>query len=86
MAGAERRAEQEIKVRRVTSVHGNRSAQGRGEPGTFSHQLILDDGAEEYAIRLLAQDADVLVNLFGQTDAVYFDTEREVLVFGDISG
>ncbi|CAN5255635.1 hypothetical protein BH24ACT19_BH24ACT19_22330 [soil metagenome] len=86
MAGAERHTEQTIKVRRVTSVHGNWSEQGHGEPGKFSYQLILDDGAEEYAIRPPAQDADVLVDLFGQTDAVYFDMERQVLVFGDISG
>jgi hypothetical protein len=46
---AERNVEQQIQVRQVTDVYANWNEQGRGEPGKFSLQLILDDGAEEYA-------------------------------------
>ena len=81
---AEQNTEQSIMVRQVTDVHANWSEQERGAPGKFSFQLILDNGAEEYAIRPPADDADVLVELFKLTSTVYFDMSREVLIFGDI--
>ena len=81
----ERNVEQQITVRQVTNVHANWSEQERGEPGKFSFQLILDNGAEEYVIRPTNEDADVLVDLFEQTDTIYFDMERRVLIFGDVS-
>ena len=82
---AERNTESAIKVRQVTDIHANWSEQDRGEPGKFSFQLILDNGAEEYAIRPQAEDADVLMELFGRTDVLYFDMERKVLIFSNIS-
>jgi hypothetical protein len=81
---AERHTEQSIMVRQVTDVHANWSEQERGAPGKFSFQLILDNGAEEYAIRPPADDADVLVELFKLTDKIYFDMSRQVLIFGDV--
>ena len=80
----EQNTEQAIKVRQVTNVHGNWSAQERGEPGKFSYQLILDDGAAEYVLRVTADDAKVLRDWFNDADTVYFDLEREVLIFGEI--
>ena len=82
---AESNTERNIMVRQVTNVHANWSEQERGAPGKFSFQLILDDGAEEYAIRPDAEDADVLVELFKLTDKIYFDMSRQVLIFGSIS-
>ena len=81
----EQRTESAIKVRQVTEVHSNWNEEQRGEEGKFSFQLILDNGAEEYVIRPTADDADVLVDLFEQTDTMYFDMERRVLIFGDVS-
>ena len=81
---AEQNTEQSIMVRQVTDVHANWSEQERGAPGKFSFQLILDSGAEEYAIRPPADDADVLVELFKLTDKIYFDMSRQVLIFGDV--
>ena len=81
---AEQHTEQSIMVRQVTDVHANWSEQERGAPGKFSFQLILDSGAEEYAIRPPAEDADVLVELFKLTDKIYFDMSRQVLIFGDV--
>lgn len=75
-----------IQVRRVTNVHANWNEEERGEPGKFSFQLVLDDGAEEYAIRPPAEDSEVLMELFGKTDVIYFDTERKVLIFSNILG
>jgi hypothetical protein len=81
---AEQNTEQNIMVRQVTDVHANWSEQERGAPGKFSFQLILDDGAEEYAIRPDAEAADVLVELFKLTDKLYFDMSRQVLIFGNV--
>jgi hypothetical protein len=81
---AEQHTEQSIMVRQVTDVHANWSEQERGAPGKFSFQLILDNGAEEDAIRPPADDADVLVELFKLTDKIYFDMSRQVLIFGDV--
>jgi hypothetical protein len=81
----ERSVEQQITVRQVTDVHANWSEQERGTPGKFSFQLILDNGAEEYAIRPPAEDSDVLMDLFRRSDTIYFDMGRKVLIFGNIS-
>ena len=80
----EQQTEQAIKVRQVTDVHANWSAQERGESGKFSYQLILDDGAEEYVLRVTVNDAKVLKDWFHDAETVYFDMEREVLIFGEI--
>ena len=82
---SESNTEKNIMVRQVTDVHANWSEQERGGPGKFSYQLILDNGAEEYAIRPDAEDADVLIELFQLTDKIYFDMSRQVLIFGNIS-
>ena len=82
---AERQTEQQIKVRQVTDVHANWNEEERGAPGKFSFQLILDNGAEEYAIRPPAEDADALMDLFSMSETMYFDLERQVLIFNNIS-
>ena len=81
----ERNLEEQITVRQVTNVHANWSEQERGAPGKFSFQLILDNGAEEYAIRPPAEDSDVLMDLFKRSKTIYFDMGRQVLIFGNIS-
>ena len=81
----ERNVEEQITVRQVTDVHANWSEQERGAPGKFSFQLILDNGAEEYAIRPPAEDADVLMDLYKKSETIYFDMGRQVLIFGNIS-
>jgi len=83
---AELNTESMIQVRRVTNVHANWNEEERGEPGKFSFQLVLDDGAEEYAIRPPADDAEVLMELFDSTDVIYFDTERKVVIFSNVVG
>ena len=82
---AEQRTEQTIRVRQVTDVQASWTERERGAPGAFTFQLILDNGAEEYAIRPPAEDSDVLMDLFRRSDTVYFDMGRQVLIFGNIS-
>ena len=82
---AEQRTEQTIRVRQVTDVQASWTERERGAPGAFTFQLILDNGAEEYAIRPPAEDSDVLLDLFKKSDTIYFDMGRQVLIFGNIS-
>jgi hypothetical protein len=82
---AEQNTEQSIKVQQVTDVHSNWSSQGPLENGKFSYQLILDNGAEEVLIMPTADDAKVLRDFFNDADTIYFDTEKEVLIFGKIA-
>ena len=84
MAEVEERTEQAIQVRQVTDVHSNWNEEERGEPGKFSVQLILDDGAEEYVLRPTAQDTKVIVKLLESSKSQYFDLERRALIANDI--
>ena len=81
----ERRTESAIKVRQVTDVHANCSHQGELEHGKFSYQLILDAAAQKVLLRPTADDAKALRDLLHDADTVYWDTEREVLIFGEIT-
>ena len=82
---AEQNTEQSIKVRQVTDVHSNWSSQGPLEDGKFSYQLILDNGAQEALIMPAVDDAKVLRDLFHDADAIFWDTEKEVIIFGKIN-
>ena len=81
---AEQRTEQTIRVRQVTDAQISWSEHNRGEPGAFTIQLILDNGAEEYILRPTAEDARVQIELFKQAGSVFFDLDRKVLIFGKL--
>lgn len=74
----------QIKVRKVTDLHANWNEEDVAEPGKFSFQLVLDNGAEEAVIRPPAPDAKVLIKLFTTGESVYFDTERRTLILNEI--
>ncbi len=80
----EQNTESAIKVRQVTDVHANWSSQGPLKDGKFSYQIILDNGAEEALIMPTAQDAKALRDFFDDAESVFYDTEKEVLIFGKI--
>ena len=81
---SERHTEQTIKVRQITDVHANWGSQGALENGKSSYQLILDDGAQEALIMPTVDDAKVLRDLIHDADALYWDTEKEVIIFGKV--
>ena len=81
---AEQHTEQTIKVRQVTDVQVSWTERGRGDHGAFTVQLILDSGAEEYVLQPTAEDTKVMVELFKLTDKIFFDMNRQVLIFGDV--
>ncbi len=82
---SEQHTEQTIKIRQVTDIHSNWSSQGELENGKFSYQLILDNGAQEALIMPTVDDAKVLRDLFHDAEAIYWDLEKEVLIFGKIA-
>ena len=71
-----------IKTRKVTSWQPNWSASGSGEPGTYVFQLVLDYGASEVVLILDEADADNLFDWLSASSEVYYDLEREVIMFG----
>lgn len=71
-----------IKTRKVTAWQPNWSASGPGEPGTYIFQLILDQGASEVVLTLTEGDADNLFDWLSGSSEVYYDLDREVLIFG----
>ena len=81
---SEQNTEQAIRVRQVTDVHANWSYQGELQNGKFSYQLILDNGAEEALIMPTADDAKLLRNLIHDADSIFWDLDKEVLIFGEI--
>lgn len=81
---SEQNTEQQIQVRQVTDVQASWTEHERGEPGSFTLQLILDDGAEEYVLLPTAEDAKVVLKLIRTTDTVYFDLGNKVLVPSDV--
>ena len=85
MQERERRTEQQIQVRQVTHIQASWTERERGEPGSFTFQLILDNGVDEYVVRPTADDADVLMELFARSDSATFDLERKVLMFQNLS-
>jgi len=56
-----------------------------GEPqasGTFTLQLVLDEGAWEEVVAVSAEDAEVLQHLLGGAKTVFYDIGRRTLMFG----
>ena len=81
---AEQHTEGTIRVRQVTDVQFSWTEEGRGEHGSFTVQLILDDGAEEYVLQPTAEDAKVQLELLQAAGSVYFDLDRKVLIPSNI--
>lgn len=72
----------QILVRDVTHYQFSWTEVGPGEDGVYTCQLVLDQGAEEYVLRLTEDDADNLQDLFESSSRVTFDMDRKVLMFG----
>ena len=53
-----------------------------GEEGTFTLQLVLDEGAWEEIVTVDAEDAEVLQGLLKRSKSVFYDVRRRSLIFG----
>jgi hypothetical protein len=71
-----------VRVRQVNHYQFTWVAGDPGKKGTFTLQLVLDQGAWEEIVTVDADDADVLQDLLASADTVYFDIGRRTLMFG----
>ncbi len=55
---------------------------GKANEGTFTLQLVLDEGAWEEVLTVSAEDAEVLQGPLHRAKAVYYDIRRRTLMFG----
>lgn len=53
-----------------------------GDTGTWTLQLVLDQGAWEEVLTVSADDADNLQDVLSTAETVYFDVKRRTLLFG----
>lgn len=71
-----------IRVRQVSHYQFSWVAGEAGDEGTWTLQLVLDQGAWEEVLTLTDDDADVLKDLLREAKVVTFDVGRRVLMFG----
>lgn len=76
--------ERRYKVRQVTDYQASWTEGERGGDGSFTLQLILDKGVEEYILDVTEDDIDVLLKLLKMSDHATFDLERKVLMFPNL--
>lgn len=74
-----------IRVRHLSHFQFSWVAQEPGEPGVFTLQLVLDQGAWEEVVTVSAEDAEVLQALLRKSEDVTYDVGRRVLMFGTTS-
>ena len=71
-----------VRVRQVNHYQFSWVAGEPGAKGTFTLQLVLDEGAWEEIMTVDAEDAEVLRGLLHRAKTVYFDIGRRTLMFG----
>jgi len=71
-----------IKVRQLSHYQFSWVAGEPGQPGTYTLQLVLDQGAWEEVLTLDPDDADNLQDLLVDGGPVYYDVDRRTLMFG----
>ncbi|MBV9194302.1 MAG: hypothetical protein JO168_09160 [Solirubrobacterales bacterium] len=81
----QRITDDEIKVRQLSHYQFTWVAGDPQKPGTFTLQLVLDEGAWEEVLSVSADDAEVLRGLLGTSTSVYFDIPRRTLMFGTVA-
>ncbi len=68
-------------IRRVTSVDVVRSKQGEGEPGSYTFELTLDDGVEEYLLVVPDSEARTVARLIQNSSSMQLDKNTDDLIF-----
>lgn len=71
-----------IKVRQLSHYQFSWVAGEPGQPGTYTLQLVLDQGAWEEVLTLDPDDADNLQDLLAAAGTIYYDVSRRTLMFG----
>lgn len=68
-------------VRRVTNVDVIRSNTGEGKPGSYTSELTLDDGIEEYLLIVPSEEANTVARLVQHAGSMQLDKNTEDLIF-----
>ncbi len=71
-----------IQVRQLSHYQFSWVPGDAGSSGTWTLQLVLDQGAWEEVLTINADDADNLQDLLSTASTVYYDVQRRVLMFG----
>ncbi len=71
-----------IQVRQLSHYQFSWVAGEANTPGTWTLQLVLDEGAWEEVLTLDPDDADNLQDLLSTAKIVFFDVRRRALLFG----
>jgi hypothetical protein len=71
-----------IAVRQLSHYQFSWVAGEPGQSGTYTLQLVLDQGAWEEVLTIDADDADNLQDLLSGAGTVYYDVRRRTLMFG----
>lgn len=71
-----------LRVRQLSHYQFSWTAGDSGQPGTWTLQLVLDQGAWEEVLTVDADDADNLQDVLANTKSVFYDIDRRVLMFG----
>lgn len=71
-----------IRVRQVSHYQFSWVAGPPDGDGTWTLQLVLDQGAWEEVLTLSEDDADNLQDMLSSADVVHFDVGRRTLMFG----
>jgi hypothetical protein len=74
-----------IKVRQVSHYQFTWVVGQPAASGTFTLQLVLDEGAWEEVVTVTAEDAEVLQELLTDAATVYYDIPRRTLMFGTVA-
>ncbi|MGF9760460.1 hypothetical protein AAII07_35255 [Microvirga sp. 0TCS3.31] len=77
-----RMTDDSLRVRQLSHYQFSWTAGEGGEPGIWTLQLVLDEGAWEEVLTVTAEDADNLQDTLKNTKTVYYDVDRRVLMFG----
>lgn len=71
-----------IQVRQLSHYQFTWVAGEPGGPGTYTLQLVLDQGAWEEVLTVDADDADNLQDMLSTASTVFYDVARRTLMFG----
>ena len=71
-----------IRVRQVSHYQFSWVAGPAGQDGTWTLQLVLDEGAWEEVLTVDADDADNLQDMLSTASVVHYDIRRRTLMFG----
>jgi hypothetical protein len=71
-----------IQVRQLSHYQFSWVAGEPGQSGTFTLQLVLDQGAWEEVVTVDAEDAEVLQGLLKRNKTAIYDIRRRMLAFG----